>query len=551
MRKLLLTTILCLFCLQSNYAQNDSYFELSKNIDIFTNLYKQVDINYVDEISPGQLMKTGIDAMLQTLDPYTVYISEGDIEDYRFMATGEYGGIGALFHIRDTYPEISEIHQGFSADAAGLKVGDRVLSVNGKSTRGRPLDAISNVMQGQPGTKLTMQIERPGTSDPIEMELTRQKVKLENIPYAGMVGEGIAYIKLNGFTQEAGSEVMSAFNRLKKTNEVKGLIIDLRGNGGGLLIEAVKICNLFLEKDQVIVSTKGKLPSSNNSYKTMAPPLDKDIPLAVIIDSKSASASEIVSGALQDLDRAVIVGERSYGKGLVQNVFPISYNSQVKITTAKYYIPSGRCIQAIDYAHKDEFGVFTKVPDSLTSEFKTKNGRLVRDGGGIEPDINTASEGPAMITRALIRNFKIFDYATEYYQKNPVSPDTLGFRIDEKIFADFRAFLAREAFEYDTRTEESLREMETIAEKEGYLNTLSPDLADLRSKLKEQKETELEQNREEISRILRLQIILRYYYEKGRVVSALSDDPDIRRAKQVLSDAASYRQLLLSKDSSN
>ncbi|HRY98445.1 MAG TPA: S41 family peptidase, partial [Bacteroidales bacterium] len=369
MRKIYLTLGLSISLCTGALAQNDSYFEVSKNLDIFTNLYKQIDLNYVDEIEPGKLMETGIDAMLRTLDPYTVYITEGDIEDYRFMTTGEYGGIGAVFHIQDELPVISMLHQGFSADKAGLLPGDRILSINGRPTRGKGIDEVSEVLQGQPGSKVQLSVQRPGQATPFSLEVSREKVKVENIPWSGYVAEGIGYVKLDGFTQNAASEVQAAISELKKSGSLRGLILDLRGNGGGLLLEAVKICNLFVDKDKLIVSTRGKLSTSNATYKTMAAAYDKDLPLAVLIDPRSASASEIVSGALQDLDRAVIIGQRSFGKGLVQNVFPVSYNAQVKVTTAKYYIPAGRCIQAIACAHQDEDGVFTRIPDSLTSLF--------------------------------------------------------------------------------------------------------------------------------------------------------------------------------------
>jgi len=536
MKKLLLFALLPLLLMKPLLAQQDSYFEVSKNLEIFTNLYKQIDLNYVDGIHPSQMMKTGIDAMLITLDPYTVYITEGDVEDYRFMTTGEYGGIGAVFHLRDGIPELSELHPGFPADQAGLVPGDRILQINGNPTRGRSLDEISSILHGQPGTSVSLEVQKVSGKAPLTLNVTRQKIKTENIPYYGMLGEGIAYIKMNAFTQNAASELQSAYQKMKNQQEIKGLIIDLRGNGGGLMLEAVKICNLFLEKDQVIVSTKGKMPSTNASYKTQAQPLEKELPLAVLIDHKSASASEIVSGALQDLDRAVIIGTRSFGKGLVQNVFPLSYNAQVKITTAKYYIPSGRCIQAIDYSHKDEFGRAGALPDSLSNLFKTRKGRPVRDGGGIEPDIYTQENGPALITRALMRNFKIFDFATQYRLSNPSPPDTTGFRIDDALYQDFKAYLSKEDFSYDSRTEDGIRALEKAAEAEGYADALSDYILQVRKELLDRKAADLDMHREEIARALRLEIISRYYYETGKVVSALSDDPDILKAREVLLD---------------
>lgn len=536
MKKLLLSLLLAFLMLNHLHAQEDSYFEVSKNLEIFTNLYKQVDLNYVDGVQPSKMMKTGIDAMLKTLDPYTVYITEGDVEDYRFMTTGEYGGIGAVFHLRDGIPELSELHPGYPADKAGLVPGDRILSINDNPTEGRTQDEISSILHGQPGTEVRLEVKKVDAETPVKLKVTRQKIKTENIPYYGMIGDGLAYIKMNAFTQNAASELQAAFQQMKKEGEVKGLIIDLRGNGGGLLMEAVKICNLFLEKDQLIVSTKGKMPATNAAYKTQAQPLEKELPLAVLIDHKSASASEIVSGALQDLDRAVIIGTRSFGKGLVQNVFPLSYNAQVKITTAKYYIPSGRCIQAIDYSHKDEFGRAGVLPDSLTNEFKTRKGRLVRDGGGIEPDIYTQEGGPALITRALLHNFKIFDFATQYRLNNPIPPDTVKFRVDDKIFQDFKTFLAARDFSYDTRTEDRIRSLELAAGEEGYADALKDYIVQVRKELHDRKSADLDIHRDEIARALRLEIISRYHYETGKVVSALSDDPDILKAKEVLLD---------------
>ena len=354
-----------------DYEKND--FEISKNLDIFTTLYKQLHVNYVDDVKSGELMKIAIDAMLESLDPYTVYIPEADIEDYKFMTTGQYGGIGALIHKRNTKIVISEPYEGFPADKAGLKAGDILIEVNGKSLKNKNTDEVSSLLKGTPGTTVEVMIIRDTLEKPIPKTITREEIKISSVPYFGMVSNDVGYINLSGFTQNASKEVKDALIKLKENSNFKGLILDLRGNGGGLLNEAVNIVNLFVDKGQLVVSTKGKIKEKNNIHKTTNTPVDVNIPIIVLVDDNSASASEIVTGAIQDLDRGVILGQRTFGKGLVQNIVPLSYNSEMKVTIAKYYIPSGRCIQAIDYSKKDENGRAEKIPDSLLKPFKTLN----------------------------------------------------------------------------------------------------------------------------------------------------------------------------------
>jgi len=525
--------------------EKNNDFEISKNLDIFSELYKQLEINYVDEVSPGELMKTGIDAMLESLDPFTNYIPESQIEDYKMLTTGQYGGIGALIHQRKDFVIISEPYEGFPAHKAGLIPGDKILEVDGKPATDKNSEEVSQILKGEPGTKLTLLISREGIEEPFEVELKREKIKIDNIPYYGMLNDEIGYIKLSGFTQNAGKEVKNAFLDMKQNNELKGLVFDLRGNGGGLLREAVNIVNLFTEKGELVVSTRGKEISRNKSYYTTEQPEDLQIPVVVLVDSGSASASEIVSGALQDLDRAVVLGQRTYGKGLVQNVLPLSYNSKVKVTVAKYYIPSGRCIQAIDYSHKDEEGIAHKVPDSLISEFSTKNGRKVFDGGGITPDIKINPETLSPISMALLTKYVIFDYANQFARENDSIPPAKEFKITDEIYTDFVAYVDEmEDFSYTTKSEKSLEKLRKAAEDEEYLVDIKAAIEELESKLMHNKDEDLQTHRDEISEMLKLEIASRYYFQKGRVIANLQGDPEVKKAIDIIEDQKNYTGIL-------
>ena len=403
-----LVLVVSSFGLVAYNSVSDNYFEISKNLDIFVNLYKQLNIYYVDETNPGELIKTGIGAMLESLDPYTVYIPESDIEDYRFMTTGQYGGIGSLIRKKGEYVVVAEPYEGFPAFKSGLIAGDIILSIDGHEVKGKNTGEISKLLKGQAKTDVKLTIERYG--EEIEKTLTRENIKIKDVPYFGVIEEGVGYIKLTSFTETASKEVIKAFKELKEKHNISKLIFDLRGNGGGLLNEAVNIVNIFVPRGTEVVYTKGKMKEWQQSYKALNTPIDTEIPLVVLVDEGSASASEIVSGALQDLDRAVVIGERTFGKGLVQQVKPLTYNSQFKVTVAKYYIPSGRCIQKLDYAHKDEDGHATQVPDSLRKEFSTKSGRKVLDGAGIEPDIKIEGEKASPILISLAQKQLIFEY---------------------------------------------------------------------------------------------------------------------------------------------
>ena len=444
-------------------GQNSNNFEISKNLDIYTTLFKELNTNYVDDISSGELIEASIDAMLGSLDPYTIYIPESEVEDFRFITTGQYGGIGSLIHKQGDYVVVTEPYEGKPAQKAGLRAGDKILEIDGKSAKGKSTSDISAILKGQPGTSIKVLFEREGIDEPFEKELTRENVKIDNIPYYGIIGDNIGYIRLIGFTQKAGKEVKEAFTDLRNNNELKGIILDLRGNGGGLLQEAVDITNIFVDKGKLVVTTKGKLPGKNHSYKTVNVALDKKIPLVVLVNNSSASASEIVAGALQDIDRGVIIGQRTFGKGLVQNVIPLSYNSQAKITVAKYYIPSGRCIQAIDYSKKDDNGNSGKIPDSLITAFKTLNGRTVYDGGGIEPDIEIEPEKLSNISGSLLLKYLFFDYATKFERENLEIDAPDEFIITDEIFNDFVTFISDKNYEYTTKCEETLEKLKQYA----------------------------------------------------------------------------------------
>ncbi len=521
-------------------------FEIIKHLDIFTETYKQLDIHYVDPVSPGQLMKTGIDAMLESLDPFTNFIPESDIEDFNLMTTGQYGGIGALIHKQGDYVVISEPYEGFPAQKSGLIPGDKIIEVDGQSAKAKNTDEVSKILKGEPGSTINLLIAREGTSEPFLVEVRRENVKIDNIPYSGMLNDQVGYVKLSGFTLNAAKEVKKAFEQLKAENDMKGFVLDLRGNGGGLLNEAVDIVNLFVDKGELVVSTKGKETSRNKSYETTAKPLDMEIPLIVLVDFSSASASEIVSGAIQDLDRGVVIGQRTYGKGLVQNVLPLSYNSKLKVTVAKYYIPSGRCIQAIDYSHRDEDGSAYKVPDSLISEFTTKGGRKVYDGGGIEPDIVIEPLKFNPITQALFGEFVIFDYANKFARENKEIPAPDEFQITDKIYDDFMNYVNSLDFDYTTKSEKTLKSLRAAAEAEEYLDKIAAEIAELEKKLMHNKDEDLITHKDEISEILRIEIATRFYYQKGKVKASLKNDPEIEKAIQILSDQKEYSTLLSS-----
>lgn len=520
-------------------------FEIVKNLDIFASAIRQLNQNYVDPINPGELTKNAIEAMLRSLDPYTNYIAEADIEDYRFMTTGQYGGIGAEVRKIGNDIVISEPYENYAAHKAGLMAGDVILEVNGRNIQGRSLDEVGSLMKGQSGTTVVLTIRRQGESTIFTKEIVREEVKVENIPWHGMLDDNTGYIKLAGFTMNAGKEVRDAFVDLKAKNpEITGLILDLRGNGGGLLHEAVNIVNLFVDKGFEVVSTRGRVRERNQVHKTLNPPLDKDIRLVVMMDERSASASEIVAGAIQDLDRGIVVGRTTFGKGLVQNVVPLSYNAQMKVTVAKYYIPSGRCVQAIDYSRRNAEGKAVLIPDSLRTAFKTSKGRIVYDGHGIDPDVYVPAPKLARVTQTLISDNHLFHFANDYRLKVNEIPAAELFDINEELYSGFLAFLSGKSIEYETESEKMLGKFREASEKEGYFKALEESYNGMKGLMQKNKQGDLQTFRPEISSLLRKEIVQRYFFQKGVIVSSLNHDPEIAEALKIINDPEAYRKLL-------
>lgn len=519
------------------------YFELSKNIEIFASLYREVNTYYVDEIEPAQFMRTGIDAMLKSLDPYTDYISESEMEDFRFMTTGQYGGIGALISKKDEDVIIADPYENFPAAKADLRAGDILLEIDGKSVRGKQTDDVSKMLKGQPNTEVKVKIQRTGEKAPLEKTLIRQEIKVESVSYAGMLTDEIGYLNLSAFRTNAGNEVISAINKLKAQG-MKKLVFDLRGNLGGSLDEAIRISGIFIPKGSLVVDTKGKVKEWDKSYRSYHDPLDLNIPLVVLIDGSSASASEIVSGVMQDYDRAVLIGQKSFGKGLVQTVRPLTYNTQVKITTAKYYIPSGRCIQAIDYSEKDEQNRPVKKADSLRVAFKTRNGRIVYDAGGVSPDITLENRTVSNVTASLLIKRHIFDYATLYRAKNPVIAKPEDFSLSEADYNDFLAYIQDKDYDYITESEKALEDFKEKAVKEKYFEAIQADYEALKAKQKHDKEQDVKKHRKEIEYFLVQEIASRYYYQQGRMRASFREDPELNEALAILNDSNRYNQLL-------
>jgi carboxyl-terminal processing protease len=548
---LVVTTGLSLFQLNV-YAQGndqtDKYFEISKNLEIYSNVFKELNQYYVDPIEPGKMVKTGVDAMLNDLDPYTNLITEADAEDYELQTTGKYSGIGVSTRIKDGEVIIAELYENGPVAKAGIKPGDIVVSIDGQKVKGKDADNVGMLMRGAPGTTMKLVVRNPITQKEEAKTITREEIKLSSVPYASLVGDqnNIAYVNLTQFTPNCARDVRNALDSLKKAQPaLKGVVLDLRGNPGGLLDEAVNVCNLFIEKGQLVVSTKGKNKEWEKQFKTSGTPWDLEIPLAVLVNHGSASASEIVAGTTQDLDRGVIVGTRSFGKGLVQNVRPLGYNTRLKITTAKYYTPSGRCIQALDYSHRNEDGSVSSVPDSLKKTFKTKIGRTVYDGGGVEPDVKMDDAELSPLAISLLTNNFIFDYATQYYYNHPTIAQPADFTLAEGDFNAFEKWLSNKDYAYKSESEQLLSGLKETAEKEKYFDQVKNEYNALAAKLSHDKKQDLIKNKKEVMTLLANEIVSRYYFQRGRVINKMkNDDKELQKALQLLSDTKNYKSLL-------
>ena len=528
-------------CLGLVAFKSEDYFEISKNLDIFAEVYKEVNTTYVDEVQPGELIRAAIDGMLKSLDPYTNFYSEAQAEDYRYQTTGTYAGIGSTIRTIGDYVYIDSPVDDFPAFKAGLLPGDKILAVDGVDMKGKTASDVTDYLKGKAGTTFSIKIARLGEGD-LTKSITRETIKIKNVPYYGIIEDNIGYMQLTRFTPDAGKEVRDAVIALKAEGATS-LVLDLRNNGGGLLHEAINIVNVFVPRGETIVITKGKFQEDNRTYKTLNSPVDTEIPLVVLINDGSASASEIVSGSLQDLDRAVLIGQNSFGKGLVQTTKRLTYNTSMKITTAKYYIPSGRLIQRLDYGNKVN-GKAVAVADSIKKEFKTKNGRNVIDGEGIQPDLNIEEYKYSKLAISLIRNDLIFQFANEYRSKNPQISGPKIYDVSNETFEDFKSFLKDKEYEYTTNTEKNLDKLIDQAKEDKYYELLKGELTSLKTALESTKKADLDNNNQELKELLEYEIVRRYYFEKGKVEVGFDDDLEWAKTKSIFSNTTEYNGLL-------
>lgn len=522
-----------------SFNRDEKNFEVAKNLDIYHTLFRELNMFYVDDVNPTDLVKTSIDEMLSSLDPYTNYISEDQIEDFRFMTTGEYAGIGALISKQKDKIVIAEPYEGFPAQKFGIKAGDIILEVSGKATSEMSTEDVSNLLKGPANRTVTIKLQRPGAKKPYTVDVVREKISINAVPYYGMLDNGAAYIRLSSFTQNCSQDVQKAFLELKENNPTS-LVLDLRGNPGGLLMEAVKIVNLFVPKGEEIVSTRGKVKQWDKVYKATANPIDTTIKIAVLTNRGSASASEIVAGAIQDLDRGIVVGTRTFGKGLVQTTRDLSYNTKLKVTTAKYYIPSGRCIQALDYSHRNEDGSVGIIPDSLVTEFTTKKGRKVYDGGGVVPDIKIEGDEISSLAIEMVTRFLIFDFATKYSNENESIAKPEDFKVSDEIYTQFSAFVKENNFEYESQSKDEFDALVKSAKRDKYYGLAESEFEALKAKLEPNLDKDLELFRDEISELLEDEIVSRYYYQKGAIRAAINDDKGIKKAVEELNSPTAY-----------
>lgn len=522
-------------------------FQIAKNLDVFNSIVKELDLFYVDTINPDKTIREGIDAMLYSLDPYTEYYPEDDQSELEQMLKNSYGGIGSIitWDAKLKRSVIAEPYEGMPAATSGLKAGDVLMAIDGKDLAGKNNQEVSEMLRGQVGTGFKLTVQRPGTEKPLDFDIVRRSIQLPIIPYYTVLDNQIGYINLSTFSGNPSKEFKQAFLDLKKKG-ITSLVIDLRNNGGGLLDEAIEIANFFLPRGKVLVTTKGKIKQASNTYKTLREPLDLDIPLAVLVNSSTASSSEILAGSLQDLDRAVIVGNRTFGKGLVQTTRMLPYGGTMKLTTSKYYIPSGRCVQAIDYKHRNEDGSVGRIPDSLTTVFHTAVGREVRDGGGVTPDIEVKQDKLPNILFYLVNDNLIFNYATQYCLKHATIAEPEKFVITDADYADFKEMVKKADFKYDQQTEKILKSLKEMAEFEGYLTDASKEFDALEKKLTHNLDRDLDYFSKDIKNMIALEIVKRYYYQRGAIIEQLKDDDDLKKAVEILTSPEEYRKMLSS-----
>lgn len=526
-------------------AQKDNRFEVSKNLDIFNALVKEVEMFYVDSVDVEKTVRRGINAMLGGLDPYTVYYPEQDMDELKIMTTGEYGGIGSYIRERkDGGVYVTEPFEGMPAALAGLKAGDRILAIDTVDTSNKTSSEVSELLKGVPNTKMILKIQRPNEKKPREVELIRKQILVDQVTYYGVRGDGVGYIYLKGFTDKSAQEVKAALEDLKKNHQIKSLILDLRNNGGGLLESATQIVGMFVPKGKEVVSTKGKISQWDRTYRTSNEPIDTVMPMAVLINGNSASAAEIVSGALQDMDRAVLVGQRSYGKGLVQSTRELPYEGRLKVTMSKYYIPSGRCIQQMDYTHRKADGSVDAIPDSLTSVFYTSKGRPVRDGGGVRPEFEIEEEEMPTMMYYLATDFVLMDFVTDWAQKHKTIPPVEEFTVSDEDFEAFKNYAKEKNFTYDRQSEKVLKNLKEVAKFEGYMDSDSTIFNALEARLTPDLDRDFNHYKDQIKKLMASEIVKRYYYQKGELLESLKEDEVLDKAIEVLGDQELYKKTL-------